>query len=118
MVTFDLGAHNCYVRDKAAEFVQTHAREYEGKQIKLYGEWKINERGRMAFFPEDRIVATDPTGEITADEVQKALEQALFESSGLSSVGGPTSEEMEAEYNGREERKRSEQQAESSAVEA
>jgi len=35
----------------------------------------------MAFFPEDRIVATDPTGEITADEVQKALEQALFESS-------------------------------------
>jgi hypothetical protein len=84
-------------------------------EIKLYGEWKINERGRRAFFPEERIVATDPTGEVTADEVQRALEEALFAGSGLSSVGGPTFEEMEAEY---KERKRSEQRAESSAAAA
>src|SRR5712691_6896212 len=115
MVTFKIGPHNCRLLGKPAEFVATHAQEYEGKLIKLYGVWKLNERGRMAFFPEERIAATDPSGEVTADEVQKALEQALFEGSDLSSVGGPTFEEMEAEYN---QRKRSEQQAESSAVAA
>jgi len=115
MVIFNIGPHSCFLRDKPAEFVATHAPEYEGKQIRLYGERKLNERGRMAFFPDQRIVATDPAGELTADEVQKALEEALFVGSHLSSEGGPTLEEMEAEYN---QRKRTGQQAESSAVAA
>jgi hypothetical protein len=115
MVTFKIGPHSCYLLNKPAEFVATHAQEYEGKLIKLVGERKINERGRMAFFPEERIVAIDPAGEVTPDEVQKALEEALFEGSHLSSEGGPTFEEMEAEY---KQRKRSERQAESSAVAA
>jgi hypothetical protein len=115
MVDFNIGPHNCYLLDKAAEFVGTHAPDFEGKLIKLYGEWKINECGRRAFFPEERIVATDPAGEVTADEVQNALEEALFNGSQLSSVGGPTLEEMEAEY---KESIRSKQQAKSSAVAA
>ena len=115
MVIFKIGPHNCHILGKPAEFVATHAPEFEGKLIRLYGERKLNERGRMAFFPEERIAATDPSGEVTVDEVQKALEQALFEGSDLSSEGGPTFEEMEAEYN---QRKRSEQQAKSSAVAA
>jgi hypothetical protein len=118
MVSFKTGPHNCRILGKPAEFVATHAQEYEGKLIKLYGVWKLNERGRMAFFPEERIAATDPSGEVTADEVQKALEEALFEGSGLRSVGGPTFEEMEAEYKERGQVKKSEQQAESSAVAA
>jgi hypothetical protein len=53
---------------------------------------------------------------VTADEAQKALENALIDGSGLRSVGGPTFEEMEAEYRASEKRRRSEEQAEPSAV--
>jgi hypothetical protein len=118
MVIFKIGPHNCHLIGKNAEFVATHAPDFEGKIIKLYGGWRINERGRMAFFPAERIVATNAVGNVTADEVQKALEQALFDGSGLSSEGGPTYEEMEAEYKESREGKSSQQQAESSAVAA
>jgi hypothetical protein len=113
LVFFDIGPFQCYLQDTNADFLETHASEFEGKLIELYGEWGINERGRVAFLPEERIVATDPPGEVTVDKVQKEIVQALFVRSELASVGGPTYDEMKAEY---EERKKSEQQAKSSAV--
>ena len=113
MAIFKIGPHNCHLIGKNAEFVATHAPDFEGKIIKLYGGWRINERGRMAFFPAERIVVTNAVGNVTADEVQKALEEALFEGSHLSMQGGPSFEEMEAEYN---ERQRTEQRPELSAV--
>ena len=118
MIILKIGPHNCWLFDKAAEFVENNAAQYEGKQVAVYGDWKINQRGRKEFVPTEHIPATqsDPASAVTADEVQKELEIALFEGSGLHSVGGPTFEEMEAEYRAREERKRSEQQSASSAV--
>jgi hypothetical protein len=115
MVLFDIGPYPCSLRDKTADFLETHASEFEGKLIKLYGEWGINERGRVAFFPEKRIMAADSAGEVTTDEVQKEIEQVLFGRSWLAEVGGPTHEEMEAEYRRTHE---SEQKAKSSAVAA
>jgi hypothetical protein len=120
MTIFKVGPHNCSVFGGVAEYLQRNASEYEGRLIAVYGDWKTNQRGREEFVPAESIPASqpDPAGAVTADEVQKALEEALIDGSGLRSAGGPTFEEMEAEYKAREERKRSEQLAESSAVAA
>lgn len=121
MVIFTVGPHACRVFGKIAEFVERNASEYDGKSVEVYGNWKINERGRGQFVPAESIPATNPNpaGAVTADEVQKALEDALIDGSGLRAVGGPTLDEMSAEYEAaREERKRDEQRAESSAVAA
>ncbi len=120
MTIFKAGPHNCSVFGGVAEYLENNASEYKGKLMAIYGDWKINQRGREEFVPAASIPAiqSDPAGAATTDEVQKALEEALIDASGLRSAGGPTFEEMEAEYKAREERKRSEQLAESSAVAA
>jgi hypothetical protein len=119
MIIFTVGPHSCMVLGKIAEFVESNASEYDGKSVEVYGNWKINERGRKEFVPSESISATnpDPAGAVTADEVQKALEEALIHGSGLGAVGGPTLDEMRAEYEAaREERKKSEQQADLAAT--
>ena len=93
---------------KAAEFVETNAPEYEGKQVAVYGDWKTNQHGLKEFVPAGSILATqqpDSADAVTADEVKKALEGALIEASGLRSTDGPTFEEMEAHYKACEKRK-------------
>jgi len=119
MVVFSVGPYSCMVFGKIAEFLLSNASQYYGKSVAVYGSWKINERGRKAFVHAESMPATepDPTVAVTDDEVQKALEGALIRGSGLAAVGGPTFDEMKAEYEAaREERKRAEQQSVSSAV--
>jgi hypothetical protein len=96
---------------------QFRASEYEGKLIAVYGDWKANQRGRLEFAPAERVPSPqcDPTGTVTADEVQAAIEEALVNGSGLGAVGGLSWEEREAEY---EASKKLEQQVESSVVAA
>lgn len=119
-ISFKVGPHSCFVYGKVAEFVERNSFEYEGKLLEVYGDWKINHRARPEFVLAESIPATQPdsTGEVTADNVQRALEEALVNASDLRSVGGPTHDEMRAEYEAACERKRAEQQTESSAAAA
>ena len=114
MIIFKIGPHNCRLFGSAAEFIEKNASEYEGKRVAVYGDWKGDSRGHREFVPAETMPATqpDPAGALTADEVQRALEEALIDGSGLRSTNC-TFEEMEAQYKAREERKRCEQQAES-----
>ncbi len=115
MVVFNVGPHTCAVFGKVAEFLDRNRSDYEGKSIAVYGSWKINHRGRQEFVPAESTVATESDSEatVTPDEVQKALEKALIDGSGLSAVGGPTLDEMQAEYEAERERTRLVQMTES-----
>jgi len=75
-----VGPYDCLVQDKVAEFIERNLSDYEGKLVEVYGDWKTNHRGRPEFALAESIPATqpDPTGEVTADEVQRALKEALI----------------------------------------
>jgi hypothetical protein len=76
-----VGPYACLVQDKVAEFIERNLSDYEWKLVEVYGDWKINHRERPEFVLAESIPATqpDPTGEVTADEVQRALEEALIQ---------------------------------------
>jgi hypothetical protein len=116
-ITFLVGPHFCYLTGQVAELLEQHASDYEGRLIAVYGAWKTNHRGRLVFVSDrDSAPASDRTSDVTADEVQVALEDALIVGSSLLAVGAPSYEEAEADYEADRERKRLERASESSAV--